>query len=134
MISAEELHDHALEKYPFLFRNNRGAYSQEYETKSGQIRKSYITYGIPEPRKGAKESSSDFKGGDLIGFTDDDECRFINIELKGPGDIIKEGQVRWHNFILEHNGISEIWLSTGIIISWKTTVEEVNNANIQTNV
>lgn len=130
-LSTGELQDRALEKYPFIFRNNRGAYKQEYETKSGAIRSRYITYGIPEPRRGKKESDSDMKGGDLVGLSD--TGIFINIEIKGPNDIIKEGQVRWHNFILQHGGISEIWLSTGKIICCKTTAEEVNNANIQTN-
>lgn len=123
-----ELQDSALEKYPFIFRNNRGAYKQEYETKSGRAKARYITYGIPEPRRGRKESDSDMKGGDLIGFSN--TGTFINIEIKGPGDIIKEGQVKWHNFILQHGGISEIWLSTGKIICHKTTTKEVNNANV----
>ena len=83
-----------------------------------------IRYGIPEPRphKQAdgkfREDDDALKGGDRIGFIDvlitaDMVGKYIpiftNIEIKGNGDILKSGQAKFHNFVLDHGGISEIW-------------------------
>ena len=93
---------------PFTWRNNRGT----AQTKHGQ----FIRFGIPEPR--TPEREDDMKGGDRIGFTPvvvtaDMIGRtiavFTSIEEKTVHDRLKEGQKRWHNFVIEHGGISEIW-------------------------
>jgi hypothetical protein len=106
-MTTKEITDAALKKRPFLFRNNRGV---------AKIKNSFIRFGIPEPS--GRETESSLKGGDLIGFeeieiTPDMVGRkiavFTSVEVKGPGDSIKLGQKLWHNFILEHGGVSEIW-------------------------
>lgn len=106
-MTTNDLNDQAWSKYPFTYRNNRGCF------KAG---KRFIRYGIPEPR--GKETGDDMKGGDRIGFhvmtiTPDMVGRkiavFTNIEIKGRGDKLKTGQIKWHNFILDQGGISEIW-------------------------
>jgi hypothetical protein len=69
------------------------------------------------------------KGGDRIGFTEvvitadmvgTTRAIFISIEVKGQGDVLKVGQKKWHNFVLAHGGISEIWNNGEII---KTPVD-----------
>ena len=34
---------------------------------------------------------------------------FTSIEEKTINDRLKAGQIAWHNFVIEHGGISEIW-------------------------
>lgn len=126
-MSTQTLNDAAWIKYPFTYRNDRGCAYRKGKP---------IYYGIPEPKRGkGKEPESAMKGGDRIGFktikvTPDmvgkNIAVFVNVEIKGPGDKAKEGQVRWHNFILQHGGISEIWKEDGEIISCETTKKEVN--------
>ena len=104
--------------HPYLYRNNRGS------AKTGN---GYITYGIPNPPKGRKEEEHELKGGDWVGFTViNKKAIFTSIETKSKTDRIKQGQVNWHNFVLENGGISEIWKHDGKKITWKTTKEEVN--------
>ena len=94
--------------YPYTWRNNRGTAT----TPHGQ----FIRFGIPEPR--TPERTEDMKGGDRIGFTPVEITAdmvgktvavFTSIEEKTINDRLKEGQIKWHNFIIEHGGISEIW-------------------------
>ena len=110
-MTTKQLEDIAKEKYPFIFRNNRG----QIKTDKG-----FIRYGIPEPA-GKKEL---YKGGDFIGFIETEITEdmigkkvaiFLNVEIKGDGDTLKDGQKRWHNFVIEHGGISEIIFSERII-------------------
>lgn len=95
-------------EYPFTWRNNRGTAM----TSHGQ----FIRFGIPEPR--TPERSTDMKGGDRIGFTPitvtpdmigKTLAIFTSIEEKTVNDRLKAGQIAWHNFVLQHGGISEIW-------------------------
>src|SRR5574344_16394 len=114
-MTTSEVNDSAWQAHPWTYRNNRGC----AKTEDGR----FIRYGIPEP-KGRKEPDDALKGGDMIGF---DEVTitpdmvgktvavFTNIEVKGDGDRLKEGQVRWHNFVLEHGGRSEIWYGDGTV-------------------
>lgn len=110
------LNDKSWKKYPFTYRNNRGCVL----TSSGR----FIRYGIPEPK--GKENDSDMKGGDRIGFSEititpemvgKKIAVFTNIEIKGDGDKLKTGQILWHNFVIKHGGISEIWFGNGDIES-----------------
>jgi hypothetical protein len=110
-VTASDLNDRAWSKYPFTYRNNRGC----ARTENG-----FVRYGIPEPK--GKEAATDPKGGDRIGFievkiTPDMVGKtiaiFANIEIKGAGDRLVAGQSRFHNFILDHGGISQVWKSTG---------------------
>jgi len=90
---------------------------------------SFIKFGIPEPK--GKEKLEDKKGGDRIGF---DEviitpemvgkkiAVFTNVEVKGDGDVLISGQIDWHNFVLDHGGISEIWHGDGSIDKEKLEV------------
>jgi len=105
-MNTKQIDEKAWTENPYTWRNNRGtAY-----TKNGQ----FIRFGIPEPRGGGGDR---MKGGDRIGFKEIEITPdmvgkkiavFLNIEIKGPGDTLKNGQIRWHNFILEHGGLSEI--------------------------
>ena len=70
------------------------------------------------------------KGGDRIGFTEvkitpemvgQTVAVFTNIEEKTDNDRLKPGQIRWHNFVLEHGGISKIIKSEGGKLSEITT-------------
>lgn len=125
--TTKQLEGMVKKKYPYVYRNNRGSVIKNYVSASGKKSTRKISFGIPEPR--ANETDDDFKGGDFIGFYLDEDLGlsiFTNIEIKGPGDKIKDGQVRWHNFIINAGGISEIWKSDGTIIEWVTTKEEVN--------
>ena len=110
-MSIKKLDEAVWLEYPFTWRNNRGT----AQTKHGQ----FIRFGIPEPR--TPEKDSDMKGGDRIGFTPvlitpDMVGRtiavFTSIEEKTVNDRLKEGQINWHNFVIEHGGISEIWHET----------------------
>ena len=107
----KELDELVWSNYPYTFRNNRGTAT----TPHGQ----FIRFGIPEPR--TPERADDMKGGDRIGFTEvkitadmvgKTIAVFTSIEEKTVNDRLKPGQIKWHNFILEHGGISEIWHST----------------------
>lgn len=104
-MNAKQIEDLAWQAHPYTFRNNRGS----YKTASGH----YIRYGIPEPRH-----PDTLKGGDRIGWheitiTPDMVGKkvavFCNIEIKTKNDRIHPAQKRWHNLVLEHGGISEIW-------------------------
>lgn len=92
---------------PFVYRNMRG---------TAKIGKAFVRFGIPEPL--GNESDEDMKGGDLIGFCEvvvtpdmvgHPIALFTNIEVKTAHDVLKKGQIRFHNFVLEHGGKSEIW-------------------------
>jgi ribosomal protein S19 len=107
-MTASEISDKAWLAFPFIYRNNRGC----IKTKHG-----FIRYGIPLPN-GIKESDDAMKGADFIGFheieiTSDMVGKkiavFTSIEIKTKHDRLKEGQKRWHRFVLEHGGRSEIW-------------------------
>ena len=106
-MKTKEIEDLAWLSFPFTWRNNRGA----IKTKTG-----YITYGIPDPPRGNQPDN--LKGGDRIGWTrkiitpdmvGESVAIFTSIEIKGPGDVLKNGQINWHNLVLENGGISEIW-------------------------
>lgn len=113
-----ELNDAVQIKHPYVFRNNRGSVKTD---------RGYITFGIPAPPRGRKEKDDDYKGGDFLGFEKiNGKAMFLNVEVKGDNDIIKPGQVRFHNWVIEHGGLSEIWKGDGTIIRHITTVEEVN--------
>lgn len=113
--------DMILLKYPFMYRNNRGAAFIEKtctSKKTGKIikHKSFVRFGIPEPQKNEKDEH--MKGGDRIGFIEVEitpdmvgktVAVFANIEIKAHGDTRIEGQVNFHNFVLEHGGISQFW-------------------------
>ena len=113
-MTTAELNDQAWNAHPWTYRNNRGC---------ANTTRGFIRYGIPEPN-GRNEPDEAMKGGDRIGFTDvvitpdmvgSTVAVFTSIEIKGQGDRLKEGQKRWHNFILSHGGISEIWNDGEII-------------------
>lgn len=94
--------DMILLEYPFLYRNNRGSYKRD---------NNYIRYGIPDPPAGRKEKDWEMKGGDRIGFiVKDGVAVFASFEIKTLGDRLKEGQINWHNFVIDNGGISEIWI------------------------
>lgn len=107
-MTTQQLTDQAWGKYPWTYRNNRGC----VKTPNG-----FIRFGIPEPN-GKHEDENAMKGGDRLGFTSltvtpdmvgKTIAIFVNIEIKGEGDTLKPGQIAFHNFVLEHGGISEIW-------------------------
>lgn len=111
-----KMFDLILNDHPFVYRNNRGCV---------RVDNRFIRFGIPEPK--TRESDNDMKGGDFIGFTDiiitpsmvgKSIAVFTSIEAKTKNDRMKEGQRRWHNFVLAHGGISRIWREEefGIII------------------
>jgi len=124
LLSTGELTDIARLRYPNVYRNNRGV------ARTGGR---FIRYGIPEPK--AKEKDFDLKAGDLVGYhqvlitpamVGQTISVFTNIEIKGKHDVIKEGQVRFHNLIIGRGGISLIMLPNGTVIKNKITTEEVN--------
>lgn len=107
-MSTATVNDEAWLKHPYTYRNNRGC------TKTSDGR--FLRYGIPEPR--GHEKPEDKKGGDRIGFDEivitadmvgKKVAVFTSIEIKGFGDVLKEGQANWHNFVIQHGGKSEIW-------------------------
>ena len=113
-MTTSELSDAAWGKHPFTYRNNRGCAKTDH---------GFIRYGIPEP-KGNHEDDDAMKGGDRIGFSEVEITPemvgrriavFTNIEIKGPRDHLKSGQIRFHNFVIDHCGISEIWKHDEII-------------------
>lgn len=125
-MTTAELNDAAWKEHPYTFRNNRGAglFKKTYATQDGAHKtvQQYITFGIPEPPRGRKPD--DLKGGDRIGWTDvvitpemvgRTIAVFTNIEIKGPGDVLDKGQIKWHNLVIEHGGISEIWHTDKVI-------------------
>lgn len=113
-MTTKEIDDKAWNANPFTYRNNRGcAY-----TEDGR----YIKFGIPEPPGGRRKDR--LKGGDRIGFkkilvtpemVGKEIAVFTSIEIKGPGDALKTGQRDWHNFVIDHGGISEIWFENRVI-------------------
>jgi len=109
-MTTKDIENLILEKYPFMFRNNRGA----IKTKRG-----YITFGIPHPPHGRKEKDTEPKGSDYLGFIEiDGKPIFASIEIKTLKDKIKPGQIKWLQFVRDHGGIAELWQETesGIII------------------
>lgn len=107
-MNVKELDEKVWLAFPFTYRNNRGTAF----TQHGQ----FIRFGIPEPR--TPERPDDMKGGDRVGFTEikitpdmvgKTIAIFTSIEEKTVNDRLKPGQIKWHNFVLEHGGISEIW-------------------------
>jgi len=122
-LTTSEVNDASWRAHPWTYRNNRGC----AKTKDG-----FIRYGIPEPNPHKqedgkfRESNDDKKGGDRIGWSEvvitpemvgKTIAVFTNIEVKGDGDVLIAGQIRWHNFVLEHGGISEIWHGDGSVIN-----------------
>jgi hypothetical protein len=123
-MTSGELTDMAWLAHPFCYRNNRGC---------AYVNGKFIRYGIPAPN-GKGESDDAMKGGDLIGYTETvitpdmvgkTIAVFTSIEVKTKTDRLKSGQIRWHEFILEHGGISEIWQENtdGTITIIKDTIE-----------
>lgn len=105
-----KIFDKIQDVFPFLFRNNRGCVKTENR---------FLRFGIPEPK--THEKPEDMKGGDLIGFSEivitpamvgRTVAVFTNVEAKTKNDVLKTGQIRWHNFIISHGGISQIWKET----------------------
>lgn len=127
-MTTKQIDEAAWIKFPYTWPNNRG--SGMLKTKTGQR---YITYGFPPPPppkrkkvngKMITESRDKLKGGDRIGWTEIEITPdmvgkkiavFTNIEIKGPGDTIKKGQKDFHNLVLNHHGISQIWFENKII-------------------
>lgn len=121
-LTTKDIDEAAWLMYPYTFRNNRGIVQAVYKTKNGKTSKRFIRYGIPVPPGGGKPDT--LKGGDRIGYhiteiTPDMVGKlvaiFTSIEIKGPGDRLDPGQIKWHNIILSHGGISEIWTEDEII-------------------
>ena len=107
-MSTFTVNDAAWLAYPYTWRNNRGTAL----TKDGR----FIRFGIPEPT--AHETDESMKGSDRIGFTEikitpdmvgKTIAVFTGIEIKSATDRLKSGQIKFHDFILDHGGISEIW-------------------------
>jgi hypothetical protein len=116
-----EISDAAWREHNFTWRNNRGAGLFKRQV-DGKIITSYITFGIPDPPRGKKPDN--LKGGDRVGWTDviitpemvgKTIAVFTSLEIKGPGDVLDAGQKKWHNLVLEHGGISEIWYTDKVI-------------------
>jgi len=115
-MTTKEIDESAWMKHPFTWPNNRGA-----GILKNNNRERYITFGFPPPPPKGKDK---LKGGDRIGWTEvlitpdmigKKIAVFTNLEIKGPGDTIKDGQKNFHNMILKHHGISEIWFEDKII-------------------
>jgi hypothetical protein len=103
-LTARAIEDIILEKYPFMFRNNRGG----IKTKRG-----YYTFGIPSPPHGRKEADDEMKGSDYLGFVIvDGRTIFASIEVKRLGDTEKPGQIKWLKFIASQGGVAELWKET----------------------
>jgi hypothetical protein len=109
-MTLKALEDKAWIANPLTWPNNRGGY---YSKQGG-----YISYGLPPPPRGRVEAKDEMKGSDRIGFrevviTPDMVGRtiavFTGIELKTENDRLAPGQIRFHNFLLEHGAISEVW-------------------------
>ena len=107
-MSTSTVSDSAWAAFPWTWRNNRGC---------AMVNGRFLRYGIPEPA-GNKEPDDALKGADRIGFSPlvitadmvgSTVAVFTSIEIKGHGDRLKEGQRRWHSFVIEHGGRSEIW-------------------------
>lgn len=118
MMTTKQLDELAWQAYPFTFRNNRGQGWLLNRDRNGKTRRQYITFGIPEPPRG-KSKSKQMRGGDRIGWTPvtitpdmvgKTVAVFTSIEIKSKGDRIREGQDDWHNTVIDHGGISEIWI------------------------
>jgi hypothetical protein len=109
-LTLKALEDKAWLATPFSWPNQRGS----YRPSTG----GYISYGLPPPPRGRVEAADEMKGSDRIGFREvvitpdmvgKTVAVFTGIELKTENDRIAPGQVRWHNFLLEHGAISEVW-------------------------
>jgi hypothetical protein len=111
-MNIRELDDKAWLAFPTTWPNNRG------------VTRDHIRYGIPTPQPkrqpdgSFREDEDAKKGGDRIGFTEvivtpemvgKTLAVFTSIEEKTVNDTLKSGQRNWHNWVLEHGGISEIW-------------------------
>lgn len=109
-MSVQKVDDAAWIANPTTWRNNRGSYKPAHG--------GYIVYGLPPPPHGRKEDDESMAGGDRVGWrnvviTPDMVGRtlavFLNIEEKTVNDRLKPGQRKWHNFVIESGGLSEIW-------------------------
>jgi len=107
-MSTSTVNDVAWEAFPLTYRNNRGC---------AFVNGCFIRFGIPEPQ-GKKEDDDALKGGDRIGMSDllitpemvgKHVAIFTSIEVKGIGDVLKPGQIKWFNFVLQNGGRAEIW-------------------------
>jgi len=105
-MKATEVNDRAWLLFPMTWRNNRGA----LKTPNG-----FITYGIPDPPRRGEDK---LKGGDRIGWKEititpemvgKKIAVFTSIEVKATGDTLADGQLDWHNLVINSGGISEIW-------------------------
>ena len=129
-MTTKQIDEEAWEAHPFTWPNNRG---QGILKNKG--RETYIRYGFPPPppkrknKKASEQKKDDLKGGDRIGWTEviitpdmvgKKIAVFTNIEIKGPGDTLKPGQKKFHNMILSHYGISEIWHEDKIIKDYRS--------------
>jgi hypothetical protein len=112
-MTQQQIFDRILESKPYVFRNNRGR--AKAVGKDGKPR--FIRFGIPEPQ-GVKETDESKKGGDYIGWTMTEitpdmvgktVAIFTSVEAKTKHDVLKRGQVDWHNLVIDCGGISEIW-------------------------
>lgn len=120
ILSTKELHQLVELKYPHMWRNNRGG--------RGKVR-----YGIPFPKN--KEIDSDMKGGDYIGFMRYGHfdahgeiitrAIFMSIEIKSLNDKVKEGQIKWHNYVIENGGKSIILFADRTELNNKTSITQV---------
>jgi hypothetical protein len=115
-MNTKQIDDAAWKDHPYTFRNNRGIFQVVHTDTKGNRKLRWIRCGIPEPK--GNETSENLKGGDRVGWTRVEitpdmvgktVAVFTNIEIKGPGDTLEEGQKKWHNLVLQHGGISEIW-------------------------
>lgn len=62
-----------------------------------------VRYGLANE---SKAMNTQFKSGDLIGWTDDG--RFISIEDKPVGGVIEPAQIRWRDLVRASGGIAII--------------------------
>jgi hypothetical protein len=108
-MSIQKLDDAAWIANPCTWKNYRG---------SAIVKGHYIAYGLPPPPHGRREDDQDMAGGDRIGFRQvvitpemvgQTVAIILNIEEKTINDTLKPNQKKWHNFIIDEGGISEIW-------------------------
>lgn len=115
-MTTKQIDESAWIKFPYTWPNNRG----KGMVKNGD-RERFMVFGFPPPPRRGEDK---LKGGDRIGWTEIEITPdmvgkkiavFTNIEIKGPGDTIKKGQKDFHNLVLNHHGISQIWFENKII-------------------
>jgi hypothetical protein len=119
MKTPAEIWQEAWLENPYLENNSRGSYNKSYKVKKGKdkgkIKTYFIPHGYPLPRR--NETDDDMKGSDYIGpqvieITPDMVGQkiavFKGIEIKTFTDILKAGQIKFHNWLLSIGGLSEI--------------------------